>query len=59
MAPTRSLEAYATLIYGDGPMACAAAVLATTLRRHDGSRDRVAIVRDTQSVLMPRVVTKA
>lgn len=42
--PTR--EAYATLVYGDGPLACAAAVLGRTLRQHDASRDRIAIVKD-------------
>lgn len=37
-------EAYATLVYGDGPLACAAAVLGRTLRQHDSSRARVAVV---------------
>ena len=39
-------EAYATLVYGDSRHACAAAVLGLTLRRHDASRERVAIVRE-------------
>ena len=46
MAPSVAREAYATLVYGDTPAACAAAVLGVTLRRHDPSRERVAIVRD-------------
>ena len=39
-------EAYAVLVYSDGPLACAAAVLGASLRRHDPARARVAIVRD-------------
>ena len=31
-------------MYGDGPLACAAAVLGRTLRQHDSSRARVAVV---------------
>lgn len=38
--------AYVTLVYGDTPVACAAAVLGLTLRRHDPERERVALVRD-------------
>ena len=44
-------EAYATLVYGDTPLACAAAVLGIGLRELDASRDRVAIVR----AISPRV----
>ena len=39
-------EAYATLVYGDGPLACAAAILGHTLKLHDPRRARVALVRD-------------
>ena len=48
-APPRTREAYATLLYGDTPIACAAAVLGLTLRRQDPSRDRVAIVRQVSN----------
>ena len=46
MAGVARAEAYATLVYGDTPAACAAVVLGITLRRHDPTRERIAIVRD-------------
>ena len=40
----RRRETYATLVYGDGPFACGAAVLGSVLRRVDPSRPRTAVV---------------
>lgn len=41
---SRPREAYATLMYGDGPFACGAAVLGRALRDADPARPRVCVV---------------